>query len=223
MNVAAKFVVLFCLGLSTKVARAAAFFPTSTFSSSAAAAASWPCRASYGDHNPDELSTTDQTEMPLLLPGIGSSSSSAPISPPLFDPFDASLDAGVSRKKEIAFVASRKFELQYTCKICETRNVHRVSRAAYTNGVVIAQCKGCQTQHLIADHLGFTQLWKKDEDGTTIEEVFAKQQQQTGTDEDNNNNIVNRVSREVFDLEKILSHDSSSGSILDENGNAALE
>ena len=26
-----------------------------------------------------------------------------------------------------------------------------------------------------------------------------------------------------FDLEKILSHDSSSGSILDENGNAALE
>lgn len=208
MNVAAKF-LLFWVGLSTQVACAAAFYPT------AFSAANTACRASYGDHHPEERSTADKPEMPLLLPGIGSASSSSPVSPPIFDPFDASLDAGVSRKREIAFVASRKFELQYTCKICEARNCHRVSRAAYTNGVVIAQCKGCKTQHLIADHLGFTQLWKKGEDGATIEEVFAKQ----GTDED----IVNRVSREVFDLEKTLSHDTSSGSIIDDNGNFALE
>jgi DNL zinc finger len=224
MNVSAKFVLLlFWLGLSTDFV-AAAFYPTMTTTVSKAAP-SWPRRASYSDHNSDERSTTDNNntpEMPLLLPGTGATASSSSTTPSIspkfvFDPFDTRLDAGVSRKQEIAFVASRKFELQYTCKICETRNCHRVSRAAYTNGVVIAQCKGCKTQHLIADHLGFTQIWKKEKgDGATIEEVFAKQQGQGGTG-------VNRVSREVFDLEKILSHDSSSGSILDENGNTALE
>jgi len=109
------------------------------------------------------------------------------------------------------FVASRKFQLQYTCNVCETRNKHSVSRIAYSKGVVIARCKGCDTQHLIADNLGFTGGFPNKNE-TTIEEHFA-------------DGGVNRVSKEVFDLEHVLQgYDSTSGSvIMGEDGELALE
>jgi hypothetical protein len=118
-------------------------------------------------------------------------------------------------------VASRQFQLQYTCKVCESRNQHTVSRIAYRQGVVIARCKGCDTQHLIADHLGFTGGFpgsgssRNNETRTaTIEEHFA----------DTGAGVVNRVSREVFDLELVLQvHDAKSGSIMGENGELAME
>ena len=140
-----------------------------------------------------------------------------------------------------AFVG-RKFELQYTCKICETRNIHKVSRigksvwepwwklhesvnhenhvilihplfrivlVAYQKGVVITVCKGCMSQHLISDNLGFTQQF----DGN-IEDYFKEKGQ-----EDN----VNRVSEDVFNLERILGLDTKSGSIFGNDGTAHLE
>jgi len=106
------------------------------------------------------------------------------------------------------FVASRKFQLQYTCKVCETRNSHAVSRIAYLKGVVIARCKGCDSQHLISDNLGYTGGFPNKNE-TTIEEHFA--------------GGVSRVSKEVFDLEQIMHHDADSGSILGDNGELALE
>mmetsp|Transcript_7733 Transcript_7733/g.21536 ORF Transcript_7733/g.21536 Transcript_7733/m.21536 type:complete len:218 (+) Transcript_7733:72-725(+) len=115
----------------------------------------------------------------------------------------------------VPFATNRKFELQYTCKVCETRNFNRVSRAAYRKGVVISQCKGCGSQHLIADHLGFTNLWNKDEHGGNIEEFFS---QYHGMDD-----VVSRVSTEVFDLERTLNHDTSGGSILGEDGERWLD
>lgn len=123
---------------------------------------------------------------------------------------------GASFTNDKPFVASRKFQLQYTCNICETRNTHNVSRIAYRNGVVIARCKGCDSQHVIADNLGWT-----DYDGgfrgnqtNTIEDYFA------GDDTVR----VNRVSAEVFQLEKILqSYNTESGSIVGDDGKFVLE
>lgn len=115
-------------------------------------------------------------------------------------------------KKAVAFV-SDKFELQYTCKICDTRNAHRVSRLAYRNGVVITVCKGCDSQHLIADNLGWTDYDGGFEgDTNTIEDYFVAKGQ---------HDSVNRVSEDVFELEKLL--DIPSGSIIDDDGNPALE
>lgn len=114
------------------------------------------------------------------------------------------------------FVANHKFQLQYTCNICETRNSYSISRIAYRQGVVIARCKGCDSQHLIADHLGWT-----DYDGgfrgnqtNTIEDYFAGDQQVK----------VNRVSPEVFELEKILQgYNVESGAIVGDDGKLAME
>lgn len=96
---------------------------------------------------------------------------------------------------DVCHVGSERFELQYTCKICETRNSHKVSRMAYRNGIVITVCKGCMSKHLIADNLGWTKYLGGFNGDTNIEEFMESMGRK---DE------VNRVSQEVFDLEQIL-------------------
>ena len=53
-----------------------------------------------------------------------------------------------------ARVAPRKFQILFTCKVCETRNSHMISRLAYQQGIVIATCPGCGSRHLLADKTG---------------------------------------------------------------------
>jgi len=48
-----------------------------------------------------------------------------------------------------------RFELQFTCNQCGCRNSHSISHHAYTRGTVIVTCPGCQSSHLIADHLNY--------------------------------------------------------------------
>eukprot|EP00551_Chaetoceros_affinis_P005577 CAMPEP_0203673224 /NCGR_PEP_ID=MMETSP0090-20130426/11451_1 /ASSEMBLY_ACC=CAM_ASM_001088 /TAXON_ID=426623 /ORGANISM="Chaetoceros affinis, Strain CCMP159" /LENGTH=249 /DNA_ID=CAMNT_0050538815 /DNA_START=64 /DNA_END=813 /DNA_ORIENTATION=+ len=145
-------------------------------------------RKSKGSSGSDDNNEPKETgASPLLsLPPIGESS---------FD-FNSNVLSN-DQPKEVGLVGSRKFELQYTCKMCETRNVHKVSRLAYTKGVVITVCKGCMAKHLIADNLGWSKFWGDyGFDGkTNIEEYM---------DEIGRGDEVNRVSKDVFHLEQIL-------------------
>lgn len=43
--------------------------------------------------------------------------------------------------------------LAFTCKQCDTRSSHVLSKQAYEDGTVLVQCPGCKSRHLIADHL----------------------------------------------------------------------
>ncbi|EDO14328.1 hypothetical protein Kpol_167p1 [Vanderwaltozyma polyspora DSM 70294] len=43
--------------------------------------------------------------------------------------------------------------LAFTCKKCDTRSSHTISKQAYTKGTVMVSCPGCKNRHLIADHL----------------------------------------------------------------------
>jgi hypothetical protein len=119
----------------------------------------------------------------------------------------SSSGSGGGSANKPAFV-NRKLELQYTCKVCETRNCHKVSRIAYNKGVVIAVCKGCMSQHLISDNLGFTRQF----DGN-IEEYFKEQGEES----------VFRVNEDVFNLEKVLGLNTKGGSILGPDGETYLE
>ena len=166
------------------LAESSAFAPQSTATIPSTTALS-ARRRNWRNEEPDE----PRSEIPQLPP---TTSFNPNASPSLIE-------------SDTAFV-DRKFTLQYTCKKCETRNTHKVSRIAYNKGVVICVCKGCMAQHLISDHLGFTNLQM---DGN-LEDYFE-------------NDEVKRVNEDVFQLERILGLDSKGGSIFGPNGETAME
>jgi len=61
-----------------------------------------------------------------------------------------------------------RFELQFTCNVCDGPNSHSISWHAYNKGTVLVTCPGCQSSHLIADHLN----WIED-DFKNLEQYMA--------------------------------------------------
>lgn len=56
-------------------------------------------------------------------------------------------------KTKIGQIDKPSYQLTFTCKKCDTRSSHNVSKQAYHNGTVLIQCPSCKNRHLIADHL----------------------------------------------------------------------
>ncbi|KAI0255724.1 DNL zinc finger-domain-containing protein [Lactifluus subvellereus] len=50
-----------------------------------------------------------------------------------------------------------RLSLTFTCTAgkCSTRSTHQFTRRAYERGIVLIECPGCKTRHLIADNLGW--------------------------------------------------------------------
>jgi DNL zinc finger. len=65
--------------------------------------------------------------------------------------------------------ATGRFQLIFTCKKCNTRNVAHISKLSYQQGVVIVCCQGCSVNHLIADNLKWFSDKKKN-----IEDILAE-------------------------------------------------
>ncbi|KAI8058394.1 DNL zinc finger-domain-containing protein [Syncephalis plumigaleata] len=65
--------------------------------------------------------------------------------------------------------ADGRLLLAFTCNRCGHRQARHLSRRAYYTGVVIIQCDGCKSKHLIADHLD----WFRDK-GVTVEDLMRE-------------------------------------------------
>ena len=57
----------------------------------------------------------------------------------------------------------------FTCNVCNHRQFSEMSTGAYLKGVVIIKCHGCESKHLISDHLGWFDTLKTK---GTIEEIL---------------------------------------------------
>ena len=70
----------------------------------------------------------------------------------------AILAQGVPSSKQAQSRPKRKtdrFELQFTCNVCDAPNSHSISRHAYAKGTVLVTCPNCNSAHLIADNLNW--------------------------------------------------------------------
>ena len=63
-----------------------------------------------------------------------------------------------SSHKEGILATEKRMLIGFTCKKCDHRTHRTMSHHAYHNGIVLIECEGCQSRHLIADNLG----WFKD-------------------------------------------------------------
>ncbi|ODV60040.1 Zim17p, partial [Ascoidea rubescens DSM 1968] len=64
-------------------------------------------------------------------------------------------------------VPNQELMIAFTCKKCNTRSSHVMSKQAYTKGTVLIECPGCNNRHLIADHLKIF-----GDDHITIEDIL---------------------------------------------------
>lgn len=78
---------------------------------------------------------------------------------------------------------------------------------AYNKGVVVVTCKGCDSQHMIADNLGWSNHPGGFEGADTIEDYLEKKGQ---------GDSVTRVSQEVWDLEHLMEESSTLSSLPEE-------
>ena len=174
----------------------------------------------YEENKEDEdddmtISSKSQLALPALGPA-GTSSNIASSEKASSDDFaDSTIemtstatndDGGHQNQDSAASFVNPKFALQYTCKVCNTKNRVIVSRQAYREGMVIVVCKGCNNKHWIADNLDPTLAHNN------IEEYFES----CGKAD-----TVNRVNEEVYEIERVWG--LKEGEITGESGNAVLE
>lgn len=69
--------------------------------------------------------------------------------------------------QQIGQIDKPTYQLSFTCKACQHRSSHLVSKQAYHSGTVLIQCPSCKNRHLIADHLNVFGEGKQ-----TLEEIL---------------------------------------------------
>ena len=92
---------------------------------------------------------------PLIIPRrqVAALTAEASSSPGSENAPSAISSQGVNKMEPSTGVSGiEKFLMMYTCKICDGRNAHMVSKVAYEHGMVVTTCRHCKNRHLISDN-----------------------------------------------------------------------
>ncbi|KAF8488839.1 DNL zinc finger-domain-containing protein [Russula emetica] len=67
-----------------------------------------------------------------------------------------------------------RLSLTFTCTAgsCSTRSTHQFTKRAYEKGIVLIECPGCKTRHLIADNLGWFKESTEDGKLRNVEDIL---------------------------------------------------
>ncbi|KAI5815450.1 DNL zinc finger-domain-containing protein [Pyronema omphalodes] len=60
------------------------------------------------------------------------------------------------------------YQLTFTCRPCQERSTHTITKQAYHKGSVLIECPGCKNRHVITDNLKIF-----GETARTLEEILA--------------------------------------------------
>lgn len=92
--------------------------------------------------------------------------------------FESSLAVHESEKTQKGYTPPDppSYKLTFTCKPCQHRSSHKVTKQGYHHGTVLIQCPGCKQRHVISDHLKIFM-----DEASTLEDIL---QRTAGTDKD---------------------------------------
>lgn len=90
-------------------------------------------------------------------------------------------NSGSNNARDGTNVASLKLDkpllmIAFTCKKCNTRSSHTMSKQAYKSGTVLITCPSCHNKHLIADHLKIFR-----DENITIEDILKAKGESVST------------------------------------------
>lgn len=68
------------------------------------------------------------------------------------------------------------YQLTFTCKPCQHRSAHMVTKHGYHKGTVLIKCPSCENRHVISDHLKIFM-----DEKSTLEDILRRK---AGTDGD---------------------------------------
>lgn len=71
--------------------------------------------------------------------------------------------------------AGEKMIIMFTCTVCDTRSARKISKQAYTEGIVMVRCDCCKNRHLIADRMGVFEDSLEGNSGWDIQKYMAEQ------------------------------------------------
>ncbi|KAH9967413.1 DNL zinc finger-domain-containing protein [Russula dissimulans] len=77
-------------------------------------------------------------------------------------------------RRALSSATRPRLSLTFTCTAgtCTTRSTHQFTKRAYEKGIVLIECPGCKTRHLIADNLGWFKESTKDGKLRNVEDLL---------------------------------------------------
>ena len=106
----------------------------------------------------------------LILPTCRQNSTSS--RPLTEDPPSPETEAERERKNAERRKNEEAYLISFTCKPCNERSTHRMSKQGYHRGTVLIQCPSCKSRHVMSDHLGI--FFDK---STTLEDLLKQKGQ----------------------------------------------